>query len=236
MLASAPAAHSLAWRLSDPSISVKGATTPAQRSAISLEPAVMFISAPAAYSLDMMSPFRTMADKCSSVPAFASSCLTSGQRHDKFMMANAASATWSLSSFSSGDMAPADHTASQGASSAASIASACVACRLASSVAFSLSVTAMSDGIRSGACSKPACTLALWSLNRLANAPAERSWTAMSSSWSSFARGLNAPASTMRSLILPWGARFMISAAALRRTSTSGLSRRLTDFRVTCAL
>mmetsp|Transcript_94550 Transcript_94550/g.282346 ORF Transcript_94550/g.282346 Transcript_94550/m.282346 type:complete len:238 (-) Transcript_94550:1659-2372(-) len=237
MLARAPAPHSAACT---PSARVRSSTsegtTLVATLAFSADPAVMFISAPAAYSLAIRSPVLSMFMSSFIVPAFARSCLTSGQRQEMFMMPRAASAIMSFSSTNRGLSAPACQTASQGASSAASIAKACAAWRFASSVRVGAFKMFISDGIMSGACSKPALTFALWSLKRFASAPAARSFTASSESFSTFASGLSAPASTILSLILACGARFMMSAAALRRTSMSGSSSKATDFRVTCAL
>mmetsp|Transcript_20839 Transcript_20839/g.58466 ORF Transcript_20839/g.58466 Transcript_20839/m.58466 type:complete len:224 (-) Transcript_20839:580-1251(-) len=216
--------------------STSAGTTDTAFSAFSGDPAVMFMSAPAAYSFAIASLVFSIFIRYSRVPSLASSCLTSGQRQERFMMPRAASATMSLSSTRRGGPAPADHTASQGPSSAASMARACAACRFASSVRPGPCRIVMSDGIISGACSKPAWTFALWSLKRFASAPAARSFTASSGSLRTAARGFRAPASTIRSLILACGARFMISAAALRRTSTSWSASKATDFRVTCAL
>mmetsp|Transcript_100454 Transcript_100454/g.225124 ORF Transcript_100454/g.225124 Transcript_100454/m.225124 type:complete len:249 (-) Transcript_100454:604-1350(-) len=236
MLASAPAPHSAAWMASARSSSTREGTTSMAFSAFSVEPAVMFISAPAAYSLAMTSPVLTIRVRCSSTPLLASSCLTSGQRHERFMMPRAASATESFSNAFRGSPAPCDQTASHEPSSAASIARACAACLFASSLSDAACKISMSAGIISGASSYPLWTLWLWSLKRLASAPAARSLTASSASLSTRASGFKAPASTILSLILACGAKFMISAAALRRTSTSWSSSNDTDFRVTCAL
>mmetsp|Transcript_118961 Transcript_118961/g.331890 ORF Transcript_118961/g.331890 Transcript_118961/m.331890 type:complete len:288 (+) Transcript_118961:156-1019(+) len=236
MFARAPAPHSAAWMPSAFSSSTSMGTTEAAFAAFSSEPAVMFMSAPAAYSLAMLSPVLSILTRSSSEPPFASCSLTSGQRQERFMMPSAASATPSFSSAIRGSPAPACQTASQGPSSAASIASAWADCRFASSVRPFIFRMAISAGIMSGASAKPLCTFALWSLKRFASAPAARSFTASSGSLRTVASGFRAPASTIRSLIFGCGARFMISAAALRRTSTSGSLSRPTDFLVTCAL
>mmetsp|Transcript_103599 Transcript_103599/g.323908 ORF Transcript_103599/g.323908 Transcript_103599/m.323908 type:complete len:216 (+) Transcript_103599:250-897(+) len=164
MLARAPAPHSAAWMPSTLRRSTRAGTTGTAFSAFSVEPAVMFIRAPAAYSLAMASPVLSIFMRYSSVPPLASSALTSGQRQERFMMPRAASATMSFSSTRSGGPAPADHTASQGPSSAASMARAWAAWRRASSVRPGPWRMPMSEGIISGAWSKPACTFWLWSL------------------------------------------------------------------------
>mmetsp|Transcript_52029 Transcript_52029/g.139346 ORF Transcript_52029/g.139346 Transcript_52029/m.139346 type:complete len:229 (-) Transcript_52029:565-1251(-) len=153
MLASAPAPHSAAWMPSALRSSTSAGTTSTAFSAFSGEPAVMFISAPAAYSLAMTSPIFSIFMRCSRVPLLASSIFTSGQRQERFMMPRAASATMSFSSVSKGLPAPCCQTASHGPSSAASIARACAAWRLASSVRPSARKISMRDGIISGASS-----------------------------------------------------------------------------------
>mmetsp|Transcript_65335 Transcript_65335/g.142367 ORF Transcript_65335/g.142367 Transcript_65335/m.142367 type:complete len:224 (-) Transcript_65335:2085-2756(-) len=150
-LARAPALHSAACRLSDRRSPTNAGTAGTALAALS-RATVMFIRAPAAYSLAIASPPLSMAIKLSMAPPSESSCLTSGHRQERFIMPRAASPIMSLSRARSGGPAPADHTASQDPSSAASIARAWAACRLASSVRPFSWRMATSDGTISGAC------------------------------------------------------------------------------------
>mmetsp|Transcript_18347 Transcript_18347/g.64431 ORF Transcript_18347/g.64431 Transcript_18347/m.64431 type:complete len:216 (+) Transcript_18347:283-930(+) len=201
MFASAPALHSAAWAASALRSSASANTMPTAFSPFSSEPAVIFIKAPAAYSFAVASPVFTIFMRWSMVPPFANSCFTSGHLQERFMIPKAASAIPSFSSARNGGPEPADQTASQGPSSAASIAKACAAWRLASSESERCWMMATSEGIMSGACWKPACTFALWSLKRFAKAPAALSLTASSSSVNTAAKAFKAPASTILSLI-----------------------------------
>mmetsp|Transcript_108843 Transcript_108843/g.306732 ORF Transcript_108843/g.306732 Transcript_108843/m.306732 type:complete len:216 (+) Transcript_108843:281-928(+) len=175
MLASAPALHSAACTLSaSRSLASNGAAAPAF-AAMSGDPAVKFMSAPAAYSFATTSACFNIAIKSSTAPPLAISSLTSWHLQAKFIIPSAASPMPSLSSAKKPGPGPADHTASHGPSSAASMANPCAACRFASDVALADFKMAIRNGIISGACLKPATTLALWSLKRLAMAPAARS-------------------------------------------------------------
>mmetsp|Transcript_21227 Transcript_21227/g.48763 ORF Transcript_21227/g.48763 Transcript_21227/m.48763 type:complete len:268 (-) Transcript_21227:1076-1879(-) len=152
------------------------------------------------------------------------------------MIANAASPTCCCNSCSNGLPGFCFQTASQDPSSAASMAMAWAACLFASSLE-PLRLNSWTSGATMfGACSNAACTFALWSLNRLAKAPAALSRTACSLSSRHAASGLNTSASTIRSLILACGAKFIINATAPFLTSTLGSRSEATDFLVTCAL
>mmetsp|Transcript_91357 Transcript_91357/g.190996 ORF Transcript_91357/g.190996 Transcript_91357/m.190996 type:complete len:247 (+) Transcript_91357:197-937(+) len=205
MFANAPALHSAPWIDSVFKISTRAGTAPCAFSAFGTDPAVMFIKAPAAYSRARVSWLWSIFTKCVIASWSARSVFTSGHLQDRFMTPSAASAIPSCSNFSIGGPAPADQTASHGRSSAASIARACTAGRRPSSEmppADPCCTTATRDGMRSGACVKPAFVFLVWSLKRLPMAPAARSLIRVSSSLRSAAKGASAPASTILSLIL----------------------------------